>query len=321
MPLSLLFHSCHLSPVHLKIQTLYIVFVLTLFDMLVNMDTDLESRMQVMRVSALDDNQTGETFSQRAEWFYQRSPLLLSLCQDLYDGYATLLDRFNQNPKQVIPHDNDTDTDITSEVESILSFQQMEVSTCDMQKNIEDLVSQLVTANLEKDTAKHILQRREQTLQEACKTIGLLKKLVMLLDMEKEVAVEETANLGHKLTSLLEENRELASEALFMKNEAVKLARCVLKMRDEHFHKMCHLQNQIYELQSSREPVYENESSQSCFGLENSKKKSKKRKMSETRSETGEKMRSKWFKRLNTINPFTKCSITPLSSPLYHAAL
>ncbi|VYS48476.1 unnamed protein product [Arabidopsis thaliana] len=274
--------------------------------------SDLESRMQVMRVSALDDNQTGETFSQRAEWFYQRSPLLLSLCQDLYDGYATLLDRFNQNPKQVIPHDNDTDTDITSE---------MEVSTCDMQKNIEDLVSQLVTANLEKDTAKHILQRREQTLQEASKTIGLLKKLVMLLDMEKEVAVEETANLGYKLTSLLEENRELASEALFMKKEAVKLARCVLKMRDEHFHKMCHLQNQIYALQSSREPVYENVSSRSCFGLENSKNKSKKRKMSETRSETGEKKRSKWFKRLNTINPFTKCSITPLSSPLYHAAL
>ncbi|CAE5959632.1 unnamed protein product [Arabidopsis arenosa] len=283
--------------------------------------SELESRMQVMRVSALEENQTGETFSQRAEWFYQRRPLLLSLCQDLYDGYATLLDRFNQNPKQVIPHDNDTDTDITSEVESILSFQQMEISTSDKHKNIEELVSQLVTANLEKDTAKHELQSREKKLLEASKTIELLKKLVMLLDMEKEVAVEETANLGYKLTSLLEENRELATEALFMKKEAVRLARCVLKMRDEHFQKMCHLQNQIYALQSSRESVYENVSAPSCFGLDNSKNKSKKRKMSETRSETGEKKRSKWLKRLNTINPFTKCSITPSSSPLHHAAL
>ncbi|XP_010481018.1 PREDICTED: kinase-interacting family protein-like [Camelina sativa] len=274
--------------------------------------SELESRMQVMRVSALEENQTGETFSQRAEWFYQRRPLLLSLCQDLYDGYATLLDRFDhsklQNPKQLIPHDNDTDTDITSEVESILSFQQtMEVSICDKQKNIEELVSQLVSANSEKDIAKHELQRREQNLQEASKTIELLKKLVMLLEMEKEVAVEETANLGYKLTSLLEENRALATEALFMKKEAVRLARCVLKMRDEHFHKVCHLQNQIYTMQSSREAIYENVTPPSCFGLDSSKNKSKKRKMSETRSsEPGEKKRSKWLKRLNTINPFTK---------------
>lgn len=87
------------------------------------MNTEIESRMQVMRISALEDNQTGETFSQRAEWFYQRRPLLLSLYQDLFDGYATLLNRYNQakqqNPKPV-SHDNDTD--ISSEVESILSL-------------------------------------------------------------------------------------------------------------------------------------------------------------------------------------------------------
>lgn len=278
--------------------------------------------MQVMRVAALEENQTGETFSQRNGFIYQRRPLLLSLCQDLYDGYTTLLDRFNhsksQNLKQPISHDNDgSDTDISSEVESIFSFQQLQVpTTCDMHKDIDELVSQLVTANLEQDTAQHELQRREQKLQEASKTIELLKKLVMLLDMEKEVAVEETAKLGYKVTCLLEENRELATEALFMKKEAVRLARCVLKMRDEHFHNVCHLQNQIYTLQSSRESVYENVSSPSCFGLDNSKKnKSKKRKMSETRSEPGEKKRSKWLKRLNNINPFTKCSISPSSSP------
>lgn len=36
---------------------------------------------------------------------------------------------------------------------------------------------------------------------------------MMLLDMEKEVDVEETVNLGYKLTSLLEENKDLATEA------------------------------------------------------------------------------------------------------------
>ncbi|KAF8048762.1 hypothetical protein N665_2413s0005 [Sinapis alba] len=261
--------------------------------------SELESRMQVLHVSALEENQIGKTF-------YQRSPLLLSLCEDLYHGYTTLLERYNhakpQNPKP-ISHDNDSndDTDTSSEVTSIFSFQQMQITTCDTQK-IDELVSQLVTAQEE-------LRRGKQKFREASKTIELLKKLVMLLDIEKEVAVEETENLGYKLTSLLEENRELATEALFMKKEAVRLARCVLKMRDEHFHEMCLLQNHVYALQSSRESAYDNETSPRCFGLDKSK--SKKRKMSETRTEPGEKKKkrkSKWLKRLN---PFIKCSVSP----------
>ncbi|KAL0803728.1 hypothetical protein Bca101_096218 [Brassica carinata] len=173
--------------------------------------------MQVMRVSALEDNQTGETFSQRAEWFYQRRPLLLSLCQDLFDGYATLLNCYNQakpqNPKPV-SHENDSndDTDISSQVESILSFEQTQITACDKQK-VDELVSQLVTANLERDMAQDELLRGEKKFREASKMIELLKKLVMLLDMEKEVDVEETVNLGYKLTSLLEENKDLATEA------------------------------------------------------------------------------------------------------------
>ncbi|CAH8302361.1 unnamed protein product [Eruca vesicaria subsp. sativa] len=276
--------------------------------------------MQVLRVSALEEKKTCETLSQRAESFYQRRPLLLSLCEDLYNGYTTLLERYNhakpQNPKPV-SYDNDSndDTDTCSEVTSILSFQQMQTTTCDKQK-IEELVSQLVNANTEKDMAQEELRHGEQKFREASKTIELLKKVVMLLDMEKEVAVEETANLGYKLTSLLEQNRELATEALFMKKEAVRLARFVLKMRDEHFQEMCLLQNQVYALQSSRESAYENETSPRCFGLDKSK--SKKRKMSETRTEPGEKKRkSKWLKRLN---PFIKCSVSPSPALLHRPA-
>ncbi|XP_018448781.2 kinase-interacting family protein-like [Raphanus sativus] len=280
---------------------------------------EIETRMQVLRVSALQENQTGETLSQRAEWFYQRRPLILSLCEDLYKGYTTLLNHNNyakpENPKPVF-QDNDSDT--SSEVTSILSYQQMQITTCDKHK-IEDLVSQLVTANTEIAMAQDKLRQGEKKYREATKTIELLKKLVTLLDMEKEVAVEETANLGYKLTSLLEENRELATEALFMKTEAVRLARCVLKMRDDHFHEMCLLQNQVYALQSSssRETVYENEASPKCFGLDKSK--SKKRKVSETRSEPGEKKKrkSKWLKRLN---PFVKCSVSPSPGLLHRPA-
>ncbi|ANM65308.1 unnamed protein product [Arabidopsis thaliana] len=284
--------------------------------------SDLEARMQILRESGFQESQgDDDTFAQRAEWFYQGRPLLLSLCLDLYNGYVTLLGRSSHQtrlkpttslPNQLLQDDDDCISDIdsvsevSSEVESTLSFQQMKDPTAVSEK-VDELVSQLVTASLDKEILKHELLHKDQQFHEASKTIELLKKFVMLLEMEKEVAVEENANLGYKLTSLLEENRELATEALFMKNEAVGLARCVLKMRDDHFHKVCILQNRIYSLQASRnsEPVSD-KVSYGCFGLDKHKTKKKKENKTEEK-----KPGFKWLKKLNTINLFTKCSLNP----------
>ncbi|XP_024015673.1 kinase-interacting family protein [Eutrema salsugineum] len=282
--------------------------------------SDVEARMQILRESAFEESQgDDDTFAHRAEWFYQRRPLLLSLCLDLYNGYVTLLARSHQTrPKQQLklttspPNDHedcisdiDSGSEIGSEVESTLSFQQVQDSAAVSEK-VDGLVSQLVTANLDKEILQDELLRKEQQLHEASNTIELLKKFVMLLEMEKEVAMQENANLGYKVTSLLEENRELATEALFMKNEAVGLARCVLKMRDDHFHKVCILQNRIYSLQASKnlEPVYDKVSA-GCFGLDKHKTKKKMEKKAE------EKTGFKWLKKLNNINLFTKCSVNP----------
>ncbi|CAH8284593.1 unnamed protein product [Eruca vesicaria subsp. sativa] len=288
--------------------------------------SDLEARMELLRVSALEESQGGDdTFAQRAEWFYQRRPLLLSLCLDLYNGYITLLGRSHQTrqnqqlkptafPPIHLLHDEEdcvTEVDSGSEIssESIISFQQMEDPAV-ASEEVDELVSQLVTANLDKEILQHELLNKEEQFHEASKTIELLKKFVMLLEMEKEVAMEENANLGYKVTSLLEENRELATEALFMKNEAVGLARCVLKMRDDHFHKVCILQNRIYSLQASQnsEPVYDKVSA-GCFGLDKYKTKKKKE------NKTEEKNGFKWLKKLNNINLFTKSSLNSSAAP------
>ncbi|XP_010465827.1 PREDICTED: kinase-interacting family protein-like isoform X2 [Camelina sativa] len=287
--------------------------------------SDLEARMQILRVSAFEENKgDDDTFAQRAEWFYQRRPLLLSLCLDLYNGYITLLGRSSHPTKPNLqllkptisrpnhPLQDEDDDDCISDIDSVseisfdsnLSFQQQrQEDSSGVSEKVDELVSQLVTANLDKEIVQHELLYKEQQFHEASKTIELLKKFVMLLEMEKEVAVEENANLGYKLTSLLEENRELATEALFMKNEAVGLARCVLKMRDDHFNKVCLLQNRIYSLQASRdsEPAYDKVSS-GCFGLD--KYKTKKKKENKTEEKTG----LKWLKKLNNINLFTKPS-------------
>ncbi|KAL1202693.1 Kinase-interacting family protein [Cardamine amara subsp. amara] len=288
--------------------------------------SDLEARMQILRVSAFEESQGDDTFAKRAEWFYQRRPLLLSLCLDLYNGYVTLLGRSshqtkpnqqlkpttNSHPNQLLQDEDyvsdiDSVSEISSEVESTLSFQQMQDPAAVSEK-VDELVSQLVTASLDKEILQHELLHKNQQFHEASKTIELLKNFVMLLEMEKQVALEENANLGYKVTSLLEENRELATEALFMKNEAVGLARCVLKMRDDHFQKVCILQNRIYSLQASRnpEPVYDKVSA-GCFGLDKHKVKKKKKKENKTEEKTG----FKWLKKLNNINMFTKCSLTP----------
>ncbi|CAN8269159.1 unnamed protein product [Cochlearia groenlandica] len=282
--------------------------------------SDLEARMQVLRVSAFEESQgDDDTFAQRAEWFYQKRPLLLSLCLDLYNGYITLLGPSHQTrpyPKHTTSHPNhhllqdddcvsdiDSGSEISSELESTLSFEKTHKEKAD------ELVSRLVTSNLDKEILQHELLNKEKQFHEATKTVELLKNFVMLLEMEKEVAMEENSNLGYKVTSLLEENRELATEALFMKNEAVGLARCVLKMRDDHFHKVCILQSRIFTLQAAMnsEPVYDKVSA-GCFGLDKQKK-TKKKKTKENKTE--EKTGFKWLKKLNNINLFTKCSVNP----------
>ncbi|KAG2294540.1 hypothetical protein Bca52824_041209 [Brassica carinata] len=158
---------------------------------------------------------------------------------------------------------------------------------------IDELVSQLVIANLDKEILQHKLLHKEQQFHEVSKPIELLKKLVMLLEMEKEVAMEEKTNLGYKVTSLLEENRELATEALVC----------------DHFHNVCFLQGCIYSLQASRnsEPVYDKVSA-GCIGLDKHNTKNKENK-------TEEKTGFKWLKKLNNINLFTKCSLNPYATP------
>ena len=39
----------------------------------------------------MDDG--GDTFAERAEWFFKKRPQLLALLHDLYNGYIALLDR------------------------------------------------------------------------------------------------------------------------------------------------------------------------------------------------------------------------------------
>ena len=68
--------------------------------------------------------------------------------------------------------------------------------------------------------------------------------------------------LGYKVSGLIEGNKGLASESLFMKRKAGELARCVLKMKEDHrvrilSRKIEDLQGQIYGLEKKNKEYYE----------------------------------------------------------------
>jgi hypothetical protein len=61
----------------------------------------------------------------------------------------------------------------------------------------------------------------------------LQKSLLEVLESERLVLLNENAGLSYRVDSLVEENKELASESVFIKRKPGELAKCVLKMRED----------------------------------------------------------------------------------------
>ena len=74
--------------------------------------------------------------------------------------------------------------------------------------------------------------------------------------------MNENASLSYRVNTLVEENKELASESVFIKRKAGELAKCVLKMREDHRVYLLHrkiedLQAQIHGLEKRNKEYYE----------------------------------------------------------------
>lgn len=90
----------------------------------------------------------------------------------------------------------------------------------------------------------------------------LQKNLLDVLESERLILLNDNATLGYRVTALVEENKGLASESLFLKRKAAELARCVLKTREDHrvcmlSRKIQDLQGQIYSLEKRNKEYYE----------------------------------------------------------------
>ncbi|XP_038688187.1 kinase-interacting family protein-like isoform X1 [Tripterygium wilfordii] len=238
---------------------------------------DLDERLKAMLITAFEEeDNAGDTFAERAEWYYEKRPQLLALLKDLYNGYITLLNScsrsqstLSRHPSQVLAIDHichireeeyDAEaSQIDSDAECSLSYQQP-ISA--QNHSIDDIVADLVIENMKNDLLKDQLNDMDTLCHEALRKIDLLKKLLELLESERMVLLNENAGLRYRVSALLEENEGLLSESMFMKRRAAEMARCVLKMREDHRvcmlnQKIDNLQEQIYGLEKKNKEYYQ----------------------------------------------------------------
>lgn len=231
----------------------------------------------------------GDSFAERAEWYYQKRPQLLALLRDLYSGYTALLDRCSrmERGKKLSNHfsspmlmalDDDQDQEgsggssssqfLDWDVESSLSYQHAATPIQDGSDailGVDEVVADLVMKNVENDILADQLgemEKNQQGQESIWRKVELLKKLLEVLESERIVLLNENVRLGYKMQTLLEENKGLSSESMFLKRKAGELARCVLKMREDHrvsmlTRKIEDLQGQIYGLEMRNKEYYQ----------------------------------------------------------------
>ncbi|GAV79754.1 KIP1 domain-containing protein [Cephalotus follicularis] len=200
---------------------------------------DLDERLKMLLICISEGDNAGDTFAERAEWYYQKRPRLFALLKDLYNGYTTLLDRHRDHDCNHQKEDEDGDT----------------------RRQFDEIVAEMVTKKVENDILVDQLGDVEQQCGESWRKIALMKKLLELSESERIILVNDNIKLGYQVGSLLEENKGLASEAMFMKRKAAELARCVLRMRADHrvfllSQKVEYLQGQIYGLEKRNKEYY-----------------------------------------------------------------
>ncbi|CAN4099201.1 unnamed protein product [Withania somnifera] len=242
-------------------------------------DLDKKMKKLVLNIPNKDD---ADSFAERADAYYQKRPQLLALLQELYDKYFSLADRYcqalakNHRHRNSFPipslhfDDNDDKFDkeenngseiIDSDAESSLSYQPPFPPA---QSKIEPdmIVADLVIRSVDCEIILHELSQVDTHCNESSRKIELQESLLELLELERLILLNENARLGYQVASLMEENKGLSTESLFMNRKVAELARCMLNRREDHracvlSRKVEDLQGQIYGLERRNKEYYE----------------------------------------------------------------
>ncbi|GAB2268739.1 hypothetical protein Dimus_003687 [Dionaea muscipula] len=240
--------------------------------------SDLDEKIRVL-VQDVHEDEEKDTFAQRAESYYRQRPQLLLLLQELYGTYVSLADRYSQYVSKHHHHLND-EIDcyrdipgfgdhgiVDSDAESAISYQpqsslSINLETAASDFNVDVIIAELVIKSVEYDLMEHELNVRERRFMETSRKIELQKSLLEVLESERLILLNENARLEYKVGALVEENKGLAADSMFMKRKARELARCMQKMRDDHrvlllSRKIEDLQGQIFCLEKRNKEYYD----------------------------------------------------------------
>ncbi|KAM7475268.1 hypothetical protein LguiB_022511 [Lonicera macranthoides] len=236
---------------------------------------ELDERMKMVDSNTADGENNSDTFAGRAESYYRKRPQLLSLLHDLYNAYLSLADRYCQtlpkhhrSPSSIPPLRTDSDEDsgaildIGSDAESSLSYQLPTLTTTLPKLDADTIVEELVIKTVDYEILVDEIGAVDRRHGDSLRKIELQRSLLEVLESERLILLSENARLGYRVAALVEENRGLSSESLFMKRKAGELARCVLKMREDQRvlmmnRKIEDLQGQIYGLEKRNKEYYQ----------------------------------------------------------------
>nr|XP_027126165.1 kinase-interacting family protein-like [Coffea arabica] len=227
---------------------------------------DFDERMKMLAVNVSEED-SADSFAKRAEEYYQKRPQLLALLQELYNGYVALADRycqalaknnhhrrrysspispFNFNENDQFDEEDAGDVIDSDDAASSLSYQ-TPFPAAAAALDPDMIVADLVMKSVDCDLILNELIAMERKSGESSRKIELQKSLLDVLESERLILLNENASLVYRVNALLEENKGLTSESLFMKRKAADLARCVLKLREDH--RVCMLSRKIEDLQ------------------------------------------------------------------------
>ncbi|CAA2980906.1 kinase-interacting family -like [Olea europaea subsp. europaea] len=238
---------------------------------------DLDERIKLLTLNSLSENNAG-SFALRANFYYEERPQLRALLQDLYNACLSLADHycrelannrhsFRYSPIPPLSFDVNSQSDggntgeaIDSDAESSLSFQPHSVEARQIDPDM--IIADLVLRNIDHEFILNELSIKKNQWSETVRKLELQQNLLDVLESERLILLNDNATLEYRLTSLLRENKGLASESLFLKRKASELARCVLKMREDHRvcmlnQKIDDLQQQIYGLEKRNKEYHE----------------------------------------------------------------
>ncbi|CAI9767407.1 unnamed protein product [Fraxinus pennsylvanica] len=237
---------------------------------------DLDERMKML-ISKIP-KESADSFAERANAYYHQRPQLLALLQDLYNDYLSLADRYCQSlaknnhrrssccsspsnfDENQWSDQGDPGGVVDLEIGSILPLQPP--FPLPTKVDVEMLIADLVMNTVDYEILSNELSVEEKRSSESERKIELQKNLLDVLESERLILLNDNATLGYRLSALVEENKGLVSESLFMKKKAAELARCLLKTREDHrvfvlSRKIEDLQGQIYGLEKRNKEYYE----------------------------------------------------------------